>query len=148
MEYATAEIFGSTTEIDNLPHGDLTNDLQRTISLSDLAYSRRRRVWLAATRMTRALEFRTWLSECDRQRSRMHLLMNSAVFVTILCLAYTNLVFAVKFDRGTCADWLTTCVIAVVVESVLQQPVILLMTGVLGDFVEEGADFLLEVLDF
>lgn len=34
------------------------------------------------------------------------------------------------------------------IEAILQQPVVLLMTGVLGDFVEEGADFLLEVLDF
>lgn len=78
----------------------------------------------------------------------MYLLVNSAVFLTILCLAYTNLVFAIKFDRGTCKDWLTTCVIALVVEAILQQPVVLLMTAVLGDYVEEGADFILEVLDF
>lgn len=50
--------------------------------------------------------------------------------------------------RSTCTDWLTTCVLALVVEATLQQPVVLLMTGVLGDFVEEGADLLLEVLDF
>lgn len=107
-----------------------------------------RRVWLASTRMTRALEFRTWQNECNRRRSAMYRLVNSAVFLTILCLAYTNLVFAIKFDRTTCKDWLTTCVIALVVEAILQQPVVLLMTGVLGDYVEEGADFLLEVLEF
>lgn len=49
--------------------------------------------------------------------------------------------------RPTCTDWLTTCVLALVVEATLQQPVVLLMTGVLGDFVEEGADFLLEIFD-
>lgn len=38
--------------------------------------------------------------------------------------------------------------LALAVEALLQQPVILLMTGVLGDFVEESADFLLEILDF
>lgn len=98
--------------------------------------------------MTRAFEFRLWLTECKRQRSATYLLVNSAVFLTILCLAYTNLVFAMKFDRQTSKDWLATCVLALLVESVLQQPVILLMTGVLGDFVEESADFLLEVVDF
>lgn len=35
---------------------------------------------------------------------------------------------------------------ALVVEATLQQPVVLLMTGVLGDFVVESADFLLELL--
>ena len=77
----------------------------------------------------------------------MYLFVNSVIFLTIACLTYTNLVFAARFDRGTCTDWLTTCVIALLVESTLQQPVVLLMTGVLGDFVEEGADFLLELLD-
>lgn len=33
-------------------------------------------------------------------------------------------------------------------EATLQQPVVLLMTGVLGDYIEEGADILLEILDF
>lgn len=78
----------------------------------------------------------------------MFILVNSVVYVTIVCLTYTNLVFAARFDRETCIGWLTTCVIALVVEATLQQPVVLLMTGVLGDFVEEGADFLLEILDF
>lgn len=52
-----------------------------------------------------------------------------------------------NFDRETSKDWLTTCVLCLLVESIFQQPVILLMTGVLGDFVEEGANFLLEVLE-
>lgn len=47
----------------------------------------------------------------------------------------------------TCGDWLGTCVLALAVETTLQQPVILLVTDVLGDFVGEGADFLLEILD-
>lgn len=49
--------------------------------------------------------------------------------------------------RSTCTDWLATCVLALVMEATLQQPVLLLMTGVLGDFVEEGAGFILELLD-
>ena len=77
----------------------------------------------------------------------MHLLVNSVICLTIACLTYSNLVFAARFDLATCTDWLTTCVIALLVESTLQQPVVLLMTGVIGDFVEEGADFLLEVLE-
>lgn len=103
---------------------------------------------LATTRAIRALEFSTWLGRCNRQRSVMYILVNSVVYLTILCLTYTNLVFAARFDRDTCANWLTTCVIALVAEAVVQQPVILLVTGVLGDIVEEGADFILEVLDF
>ena len=103
---------------------------------------------LAAVRMTRAVEFDAWLNNCKARRAVVHAMINSVVFLTIACLTYSNLVFAAKFDRETCTDWLTTCVIALVVETTLQQPVVLLMTGVLGDFVEESADFLLEVLDF
>ncbi|CAM9224561.1 unnamed protein product [Ectocarpus sp. 12 AP-2014] len=106
------------------------------------------RMHLAATRMARAVEFSTWLNNCKPQRSFMYILVNSIIYVTILCLTYTNLVFAARFDRSTCTDWLTTCILAVMIEATLQQPVVLLMTGVLGDFVEEGTDFLLEVLDF
>ncbi|CAM9207243.1 unnamed protein product, partial [Ectocarpus fasciculatus] len=106
------------------------------------------RMHSAATRMARAAEFSTWLNNCKPQRSCMYILVNSTIYLTILCLTYTNLVFAARFDRPTCTDWLTTCVLALMVEATLQQPVVLLMTGVLGDFVEEGADFLLEVLDF
>ena len=37
----------------------------------------------------------------------MYLFVNSAVFLTTLCLAYTSLVFALKFDGETCKDWLS-----------------------------------------
>ena len=106
------------------------------------------RMRLATTRAIRALEFNAWLERCNRQRSVMYILVNTVVCVTIFCLTYANLVFAARFDRDTCTDWLMTCVIALLVEATLQQPVVLLMTGVLGDFIEEGADFLIEVLDF
>ncbi|CAM9632430.1 unnamed protein product [Ectocarpus sp. 6 AP-2014] len=105
------------------------------------------RMHRAAKRTTRAIEFNTWLNECKHGRSVMYVCLNSLVCVVILCLTYANLVFAIKFDRPTCVNWLTTCVLALVVEATLQRPVILLVTGVLGDFVEEGADFLLETLD-
>lgn len=48
---------------------------------------------------------------------------------------------------ATTTGWLTTCMVAVVVEATLQQPVLLLVTGVLGDFVEESASFLLDIMD-
>ncbi|CAM9368992.1 unnamed protein product [Ectocarpus sp. 8 AP-2014] len=105
------------------------------------------RMHRAVTRTIRIIEFNAWLNECKQRRSVMYVCLNAVVYVVILCLTYTNLVFAIKFDSSTCVDWLTTCVLALVVEATLQQPVILLMTGVLGDFVEEGADFLLEILD-
>lgn len=53
---------------------------------------------------------------------------------------------AIELDRPTCTTWLQTCLVALVVEGLLQQPVVLLMTGVMGDFVEEGADLLFEAL--
>ena len=105
------------------------------------------RMRLAAVRFVRALEFNAWLDKCHHRRSMMHLLVNSVICLTIACLTYSNLVFAARFDLATCTDWLTTCVIALLVESTLQQPVVLLMTGVIGDYAEEGADFLLEVLE-
>ncbi|CAM9106341.1 unnamed protein product [Ectocarpus fasciculatus] len=112
-----------------------------------LRVQRAYRIHHAMMRTTRIIEFTTWLNRCKQRRSVMHMLVNSVVYVVILCLTYTNLVFAIKFDRPTCTDWLATCVLALVVEATLQQPVVLLMTGVLGDFVEEGADFLLEIFD-
>lgn len=50
-------------------------------------------------------------------------------------------------NSATCTDWLTTCALALLTEATLQQPVMLLLTGVLGDFVEEGADFILELFE-
>ncbi|CAM9100098.1 unnamed protein product [Ectocarpus sp. 8 AP-2014] len=100
----------------------------------------------ASVRMTRALEFHTWLHGCRRQRRGMQVLASGALYITILCLIYTNMVFAIKFDRTTSTDWLATCVLALLVEAFIQQPASLLVTGVLGDFIEQGADLLLEVM--
>lgn len=50
------------------------------------------------------------------------------------------------FASATSADWLTTCVLALLVEALIQQPASLLATGVLGDFVEEGANLLMDLL--
>lgn len=49
--------------------------------------------------MARAAEFSTWLNNCKPQRSYMYILVNSTIYLTILCLTYTNLVFAARFDR-------------------------------------------------
>eukprot|EP00904_Undaria_pinnatifida_P010764 jgi/Undpi1/6818/HiC_scaffold_21.g09294.m1 len=104
------------------------------------------RIHLAVVRTTRAKEFNSWLRECQSNRSIVHGMISAVIVLTTVCLLYSNLVFAAKFDRSTCTDWLTTCVLALVIEATLQQPVVLLMTGVLGDFVEEGAAFILELL--
>eukprot|EP00752_Nemacystus_decipiens_P006064 g5472.t1 len=104
------------------------------------------RVYHASQRMTRALEFHTWLYKCRRRRHLMQTIAGGAVVTTILCLTYINMVFAAKFDRATSADWLTTCVLALLVETVIQQPAALLATAVLGDFVEEGANLLMDLL--
>ncbi|CAN0003126.1 unnamed protein product [Pylaiella littoralis] len=106
------------------------------------------RVHRAAVRTRRAREFDAWLRKCKLRRYSMHLFVNSVIYLTIACLAYVNLVFAARFDRPTCNNWLTTCVIALLVEATVQQPVVLLMSGVLGDFVEESANYLLELMDF
>lgn len=58
-----------------------------------------RRMHLAETRAVRALEFRVWLAKCKSKRATMHVLVNSVIYLTILCLTYTNLVFAARFDR-------------------------------------------------
>lgn len=59
----------------------------------------RHRVRLASIRLTRAAEFNTWLVTCNARRSAMFVLVDSVIYATILCLTYTNLVFAAKFDR-------------------------------------------------
>lgn len=46
----------------------------------------------------------------------------------------------------TSIDWLTTCVLALLVEAIIQQPAFLLATGVLGDFIEEGANLLVDLV--
>ncbi|CAM9396526.1 unnamed protein product [Ectocarpus sp. 4 AP-2014] len=104
------------------------------------------RVHHALDRATRALEFRTWIHDCRGQRRGMYFLAQGTVATTILCLTYTNMVFAAKFDRSTSTDWLTTCVLALLVEALIQQPAALLSTLVLGDFVEEGANLLLDLI--
>lgn len=53
----------------------------------------------AIKRATRAREFNAWLNGCKSQRSAIHAIVNSAVFVVLLCLIYSNLVFTVRFDR-------------------------------------------------
>lgn len=54
--------------------------------------------------------------------------------------------YPLRFRSATCNGWLATCAFALLIEAALQQPVVLLMTGVLGDFVEESADFLFEIM--
>lgn len=46
----------------------------------------------------------------------------------------------------TSVEWLTTCVLTVLVEAFIQQPASLLATGILGDFIEEGANLLVDLL--
>lgn len=59
------------------------------------------RIHRACVRMTRAREFHEWLHDADcRQRQRAKIfLANGVMAVTIIGHAYTNVVFAFKFDR-------------------------------------------------
>lgn len=54
---------------------------------------------LAGVTTNRAMAFDAWLHKCKSKRYKMHALVNSVVFLTITCLAYSNLVFAARFDR-------------------------------------------------
>lgn len=63
-----------------------------------------------------------------------------------LTLCFEWIVLRAALGSTTSADWLTTCVLALLVEAFIQQPASLLATGVVGDFIEEGADLLLELV--
>lgn len=54
--------------------------------------------------------------------------------------------FLSPFASTTSVDWLTTCVLAIVIEAFIQQPASLLATGILGDFVEEGVNLLADLV--
>ncbi len=53
----------------------------------------------AIKRAARAREFSAWLNGCKFQRSAIHAIANSAVFLALLCLTYINLVFTARFDK-------------------------------------------------
>lgn len=57
------------------------------------------RMHRAAVRANRAMEFDAWLRKFKLRRRLMHTFVNSVMFLTILCLAYGNLVFVARFDR-------------------------------------------------
>lgn len=54
---------------------------------------------LAVTRMTRAREFDAWLSKCRTRRLLLHGVVIGTILLTTLFLVYTNMIFAVVFDR-------------------------------------------------
>lgn len=67
----------------------------------------------------------------------MHAWMDALLFRMDSCCSF--------FASTTSVDWLTTCVLALLVEAFIQQPASLLATGVLGDFIEEGAILLADL---
>lgn len=67
------------------------------VSVPRHRHCRRRR--MAVVRMTRAREFDAWLKKCTWQRYIIHGLVNAVIITTTLTLAYTNLVFAARFDK-------------------------------------------------
>jgi hypothetical protein len=52
----------------------------------------------------------------------------------------------VKFDSPTCRGWILTSVLALLVDAVLQQPMVLMVTAVLGDFVEQSSSIIIEMI--
>lgn len=71
--------------------------LSTIVSILRHRHCRRRR--MAVVRMTRAREFDAWLKQCTWQRHITHGLVNAVIITTTLTLAYTNLVFAARFDK-------------------------------------------------
>lgn len=59
---------------------------------------------------------------------------------------FARIVYRSTVDSTTSADWLTNLFLALLVEAFIQQPAALLATGMVGDFIEEGAGLLLEAL--
>lgn len=57
------------------------------------------RTHLAVTRTIRAREFDAWENQCLKRRWAIYALVYSTLWLAIMCLAYTNLVFAATFDR-------------------------------------------------
>lgn len=51
-----------------------------------------------------------------------------------------------KFDGPTCRGWLLTSALALLVDAVLQQPMVLMVTAVLGDFVEQSSNVIIETI--
>ncbi|CAM9850481.1 unnamed protein product [Discosporangium mesarthrocarpum] len=95
----------------------------------------------------RAKEFQIWKNECRETRRVMAIIVYSALWLVTAVLFYTNIIFAATFDSETSRGWLTTCTLAILIEAAVQQPVIFLATGVLGDFIEEGGELLVELLN-
>ncbi|KAG5191236.1 hypothetical protein JKP88DRAFT_296446 [Tribonema minus] len=106
----------------------------------------RRRTQRARTTAIRAAEFAAWLKGCAPHRAALLLLAHACTALAIACLLYVNLVYGVVFDERTGCGWLLTCFFAMLVEGIVQQPLVLMVTAVLGDFVEQGSNVLLDVL--
>ncbi|CAM9541728.1 unnamed protein product [Sphacelaria rigidula] len=100
----------------------------------------------ATIKVIRAREFHMWRYRCTRTHRVAENMVHAAIALTIVGLTYANLVFAAKFDSTTSTTWLATWMVAILVEAFLQQPVLLLATGVLGDFVETGVEILIEMV--
>eukprot|EP00611_Tribonema_gayanum_P008441 TRINITY_DN1798_c0_g1_i2.p1 TRINITY_DN1798_c0_g1~~TRINITY_DN1798_c0_g1_i2.p1 ORF type:complete len:459 (+),score=174.12 TRINITY_DN1798_c0_g1_i2:317-1693(+) len=100
----------------------------------------------ARTTAIRAAEFAAWLKGCAPHRAALLLLAHACTALAIACLLYVNLVYGVVFDARTGRGWLLTCFFAMLVEGIVQQPLVLMVTAVLGDFVEQGSNVLLDVL--
>ncbi|CAM9883907.1 unnamed protein product [Chrysoparadoxa australica] len=101
---------------------------------------------LARTRMIRLRELNIWLLECRREREALAALAYLGLAINTLGLLYCNLIFGVKFDDTTANGWLVTCFLSLCIEAFIQQPVVLLVVSVMGDFVEVLGSWVLEVV--
>ena len=96
--------------------------------------------------IVRLSEFTAW-EERRWGRRVVGLVTYTMALGAVAGLTYVNLVFAILFDKATRSGWLLTCFIAFIVEGIVQQPVVLMVSAVLGDFVEQFAGVLGDVSD-
>ncbi|CAM9751965.1 unnamed protein product [Chrysoparadoxa australica] len=104
------------------------------------------RSYTACVRLVRARELHAWRHDCHIERRLLTGMAYTCLILNIILLLYCNLIFGIKFDRDTCLGWLLTCLLATIIEGVIQQPVVLLIVSIMGDFVEVLGQVLLEVL--
>ncbi|CAM9521699.1 unnamed protein product [Chrysoparadoxa australica] len=104
------------------------------------------RSYTARVRLVRARELHAWYHDCRIERQLLVGMAYTCLILNIILLLYCNLIFGIKFDRDTCLGWLLTCALAVIIEGIIQQPVVLLIVSIMGDFVEVLGQVFLEVL--
>ncbi|CAM9551474.1 unnamed protein product [Chrysoparadoxa australica] len=104
------------------------------------------RVCRARARVLRARELNAWEKDCRTERRLLTALAYTCLVLNTILMLYCNLIFGIKFDRATATGWLLTCALAMIIEGLVQQPVVLLIVSIMGDFVEVLGVLILELV--